>query len=111
MPDDQEIVIWGKGKLNRVNVETKASSIIPFQIEDTRRVAETVKFQQEVYTQDMDVKVLRQLITSADGSYTIFNALGNLWKADMKGKDPERLTDATHFEFEPSFSPDGKSIV
>ena len=44
MPGDEEIVIWGKGKLNRVNVTTIASQIIPFQIDDTRKVAETVKF-------------------------------------------------------------------
>ncbi|MEO0641648.1 MAG: amidohydrolase, partial [Bacteroidota bacterium] len=111
MPGDEEIVIWGKGKLNRVNVTTKASQIIPFQIDDTRKVAETVKFKQEVYTSEMEVKVLRQLITSPDGSYTIFNALGHLWKAPMGKGRSERLTSDTAFEFEPSFSPDGKSIV
>ncbi|MEL6986372.1 MAG: amidohydrolase family protein [Bacteroidota bacterium] len=111
MPDDKEIVYYGLGKIWSVNIETKERKEIPFTVNVQTKAAETVRFKNDVYTDKFEVKVLRNLITSNDKSFVIFNAAGYLWKKDLKRGKASRLTDGIHFEFEPSFSPDGKSIA
>ncbi|MEO7767309.1 MAG: amidohydrolase, partial [Ferruginibacter sp.] len=39
------------------------------------------------------------------------NAIGYLWKKMLPNGKPERITKGTDFEFEPSFSADGKTLV
>ncbi len=111
MPDDKEVVIWGEGKLWKVNIDTKKAENIPFTVNAKHKVAETVKFKQVVAPDKFEVKVIRQLVTSPDEKVLVFNAVGHLWKVDANGGEAVRLTNDNHFEFEPSFSPDGKKLV
>jgi imidazolonepropionase-like amidohydrolase/Tol biopolymer transport system component len=111
MPDDKHIVIYGMGKLWKVNSESGEAFEIPFTVDVKTKVGETVKFKNDAFTEDMEVKVIRNAVTSPDGSQLVFNALGHLWKMELPAGTPERLTGNDDFEFEPSFSPDGKSIV
>ncbi len=110
-PDDKSIIIWANGKINKIEMSASKMSTINFSAEVKQKVAETLHFENQVSGDSTEIKVLRQLVTSPDGNYCIFNALGNLWKHDFKTKKTNRLTNSTDFEFEPSFSPDGKSIV
>lgn len=110
-PDDKEIIIWANGKINRINVGTKAINEIPFNVEVHQKIAETLRWENPVSGDSTEIKVLRQLVTSPDGNYCIFNALGNIWKYDFKNRRALRLTNSIDFEFEPSFSPDGKSLI
>lgn len=110
-PDDKSIIIWANGKINRIDISPVKITEIPFSAEIRQKVAQTVRFENRVSGDSAEIKVLRQLVTSPDGSYCIFNALGNLWKHDFKTKKSTRITNSTDFEFEPSISPDGKSLV
>lgn len=110
-PDGQNIVIHGAGKLWNVHVESGEATEIPFTVEVNTKVAQTLKFENKAYEEKMDAKVIRHLVTSPDGEYVVFNALGYLWKKELPDGRPERLTDSDDFEFEPSFSPDGKNLV
>ena len=110
-PDDKNIVIWANGKINKINIESKKVTNIPFTVNAKHRVAETVKFKNEVAPDKFDVKVIRQATTSPDGKTLVFNALGQLYKMKLPNGKPKRLTEATHFEYEPAFSPDGNEIV
>ncbi|MEO0899190.1 MAG: amidohydrolase family protein [Bacteroidota bacterium] len=111
MPGDKEIVIWGKGKIWRVDVTDKSSKEIPFEINGTHKIAETVRFKQQVYEDEIDIKVIRQLITSPDNKSLVFNAIGHLWQMDLPNGTPKRITQDAHFEYEPAFSKDGKKLV
>lgn len=111
MPDDKAIVIWAKGKLQKVDIEAKSATEIPFELTAKHKLAETVKFEQSVFTKDFEVKVLRHLVTAPNEEYVVFNALGHLWKSDVSRGKPERLTEDAHFEFEPSFDAEGKRLV
>ena len=111
MPDDQHIVIYGLGQIWKVNVETGKHSMIPFEVDIKTKVAETVKFKNEAFTDQFEAKVIRHLVTSPDQSQVIFNAVGYLWKMDLPNGKPSRLSNANEFEFEPQFSNDGKHIV
>jgi Tol biopolymer transport system component len=49
--------------------------------------------------------------TSPDGRTLVFHAIGSLWRMQLPNGTPQRLTSDEHFEYAPSFSPDGRSIV
>ena len=111
MPDDQSVVIWGKGKIWKVGVADGEAAEIPFQVNAKHKLAETLQIKNNAFDEELQVKVIRHLITSPDEQIIIFNALGYLWKQDLPDGKPRRLTNSTDFEFEPAFSPDGKKIV
>lgn len=109
-PDDKNIYIWGQGKIHKVDVATKKSNIIPMEVSVEHKLMETVEFDNDAFTDKMQVKVLRNLVTSPDGKRVVFNALGRLYTATLPDGKPQRLTKDDHIEAEPSFSPDGKFI-
>ena len=110
-PDNKAIIIWAGGKIRRIDLATLAVSDIPFEAEAKHYITDALHFAQQAYTDSFDVKVLRHATTSPDGKMLVFNALGYLWKASLPNGKPQRLTNATDFEFEPAFSPDGKKLV
>lgn len=110
-PDDKAIVIWGQGKLWKVDVASKKATNIPFTVNAKHQMAETVRFENTVFENNFDVKVIRHAQTSPDGQTLVFNAAGYLWKAKLPNGKATRLTKGTDLEFEPSYSPDGREIV
>ena len=55
--------------------------------------------------------MIRQVITSPDGEWLLFGALGNLWRKRLPDGAPVRLTGDDHWEHEPALSPDGSWVV
>ncbi len=112
MPDDKAIVIWGQGKIWKVDATSGKATQIPFSVTAEHKLAETTLFKQKVHKKEFSVKAIRHTITSPDESMIIFNAAGYLWKKKLPNGKPKRLTKASdEFEFEPSFSPDGRELV
>jgi len=112
MPGNKEIIFWSGGKINKVNIETLATSVIPFTADVILKIAETVHFNNPVAPENFEAKVIRHAVTSPDGQTLVFSAVGKLWKKQLPNGTPQRLTNQnTDFEFEPAFSPDGRTIV
>lgn len=111
-PDSKGLVFWAGGKLQRIDVATKRVTPIPFHVKDTRTVFEAVRFPQKVHPDRFAVKMLRWVQVSPRGDKVVYQALGHLYVKDLPNGTPHRLTkQEEHFEFFPSFSRDGKSIV
>jgi imidazolonepropionase-like amidohydrolase/Tol biopolymer transport system component len=110
-PDDKAIVIWGQGKIWKVDVATKQATNIPFTVNARHKFAETVRFQQEVAPEQIEVKAIRQATTSPDGKTLVFNAAGYLYQMNLPKGKPQRLTKDSDFEYEPSFSKNGKELL
>ncbi len=110
-PDDRHIVIWGKGKIWKVDVQNAKAKEIPFSVDVNIKVQETVLFENKVDADEFNVHVIRHAQTSPDGKTLVFSAVGHLWKMNLPNGKPSRLTKSTDFEFEPSFSPDGRQLV
>ena len=51
------------------------------------------------------------MVSSPDGKELLFHALGYLWKKPLPHGKPSRLKKTSAFEFEPSYSPDGKRLT
>ena len=111
MPGDQHIVIWAQGKIWKIDVRSGQAESIPFSASTVHRFQETVEFDNPVHADSFDVKVIRHARTSPDGRLLIFNAAGYLWKKQLPGGQPTRLTSSQQLEFEPAFSPDGQELV
>ena len=138
MPTDNEIVIYGLGKIWRVPVglgmEKPARVVeVPFTVNVDTKVAATVRFQNNAFEEDFTVKTIRNAVTSPNGKSLVFNAVGMLWEKKLPDGLPTPLTRQNllnapkqaapvdikealskgtyHFQAEPAFSPDGKSIA
>ncbi|MGZ8556741.1 MAG: amidohydrolase family protein [Chitinophagaceae bacterium] len=118
-PDDKQIVIWSNGKIWKVDVNSaNKATEIPFICQVKQRIYEAVRFQQNINPSSFTANVIRQAITSPDGKWLVFNAVGYLWKKELPSGKPQRITNGIDlayreagFEFEPSFSVDGRTLV
>ncbi|MDX1591116.1 MAG: amidohydrolase, partial [Balneolaceae bacterium] len=109
-PDGNHLIFWSKGKINKLNVNTLESEIIPFSVTSTHQLADVVHFEFDPAPDTFTAKAIRHATTSPDGNLLVFNAAGYLWKKELPNGTPQRLTNETNFEFEPSFSPDGNTL-
>ncbi|RZM03907.1 MAG: amidohydrolase, partial [Pedobacter sp.] len=118
-PDDKQIIIWSNGKIWKLDVAAaNKATQIPFTCAVKQKIYDAVRFQQDFNQATFKPQVIRHATTSPDGKWLVFNAVGYLWKKELPSGTPERLVgsnDAGYrdagFEFEPSFSRDGKWIV
>ena len=109
--DSKHIIIWANGKIMNVDIEKSTASEIPFTVHAKHKIIDALKFRQEAAPGKFTVKVIRNATTSPDEKILIFNSVGYLWKKVLPDGTPVRLTKATDFEFEPSFSPSGDEII
>ncbi len=112
-PDNRSLVVWAGGKIKKIDVASKSVAEIPFHVQGSRTVQEAVRFPVEVAPKDFKVRMLRWTSVNPQGDKVVYQALGHLWIKDLKsGAAPRRLTrQSDHFEFYPSWSRDGRSIV
>lgn len=111
-PDDKFIVIWAGGKIMKVDVSgVNVATEIPFKCKVEKRITDAVRFKQNLNEDNFNVNVIRHAITSPDGKWLVFSALGHLYRKALPDGRPERMTVNSTLEFEPAFSPDGKSVI
>ncbi len=111
-PDARHLIFWAKGKIWKLEVDTKQVSEIPFTVDVNQTITQAARFKYDIGGNSFDAKLIRQAVTSPDGKTLVFHAVGNLWKKRLPNGRPQRLTsNAGLFEYEPSFSPDGRTIV
>lgn len=111
-PDAKSVVVWAQGRLWRVDMASGEASNIPFSAQVEQAVAQPLRFEQPLEGDSFQPRMIRDVATSPDGRTLVFHAVGKLWKKTLPDGRPERLTgDETHFEYQPSFSPDGRRLL
>ncbi|MFT7773427.1 amidohydrolase family protein [Roseateles sp.] len=112
MPGSKEIVVWAEGKIWRVDPFKGSAAEIPFHVKDTRELREPMRYAQVVAPDKFAVHQLRGAQVSPDGKRVVYSALGSLYIKDLPSGTPSRLTKQNDaFEFAPSWSRDGRSLV
>ena len=109
--NNENIVFWSGGKINTINIASLVVKEIPFSVDLEVKIAKALEFENDASPEEFTTRVIRHLVTSPDEKTVVFNAVGYLWKKSLPNGTPTRLTKGTDFEFEPSFSPDGTSII
>lgn len=112
-PDNKAIVFWAGGKLRRVDADGANAAVIPFAINDTRKLIDPPHPKVAVSPDTFSTKMTRFAAVSPDGRQVVFESLGKLWIKPMAGGAPKRLTrgDDASFELFPAWSRDGKTVV
>ncbi len=112
MPGDKSIVIWANGKIMKVDAKgANEAKVIPFSCNVKTHITDAVRFPQNLNENEFTVHVIRNAVTSPDGKWLVFNALGHLYKKALPNGKPVRLTKAKVQEAEPCFSHDGSNLV
>ena len=111
MPDGKSLVVWGEGRIWRVDVEGAQGTVVPFTAKVEQTLNDAVRFPQKVYTPEFAVKMLRDVATSPDGKQVAYGALGRIYVRPLPAGDPKPVTAAEGFAFDPSWSPDGQWLV
>ncbi|EHQ30569.1 amidohydrolase family protein [Mucilaginibacter paludis] len=110
-PDSKNIIFYAKGKIWNLDVASLNVANIPFDVTSTQTISDALHFPQKVFQDEFTVKMIRQLTTSPDGKMVAFNAAGYIYTKALPNGVPQRITTGTDLEYEPEFSPDGKSLV
>ena len=110
-PDGKSLVLWGEGKIWRVDAVSAKGQEIPFTAHVEQTVNDAVRFPQKVFTPEFPVKMLRDVATSPDGRNVAYSALGHLYVKTLPDGAPRRVTNDTPFEFHPSWSRDGRWVA
>ncbi len=113
MPDSGSVVFWSGGAIKRVDIASKQVTDIKFHVNDTRTVYDPPRPKVDVAPASFDTRMVRNVETSPDGTAVVFESAGRLYTKSLPDGTPKRLTrDATdHFEYDPTWSRDGKSIA
>ncbi|TXD60261.1 amidohydrolase family protein [Polaribacter sp. IC066] len=111
MPNDKDIIIWAQGKINKINVESRQITNIPFQVDQEIKLAKTHHVKRKVFEEEFTSKMIKNAQTSPDGKTMIFTSLGHIYKKELPNGTPTRITTLSDFEAEPSFSADGNSVL
>ncbi|MGZ3757288.1 MAG: amidohydrolase family protein [Mucilaginibacter sp.] len=110
-PDSKNIVFYAKGKIWKLDINNLTAVKIPFEVVSQQTISDALHFPQKVFQESFEAKMIRQVTTSADGKRIAFNAAGYVYIKDLPKGEPVRIDSLSHFEYDPAFSPDGKTLV
>jgi len=113
MPDSQSVVFWAGGAIRSVDIDSKQVTNIDFRVNDTRTVYDPPRPKVDVAPERFDTRMVRNAEVSPDGSKVVFEVAGRLYIKSLPDGNARRLTRDTedHFEYDPSWSRDGKHIA
>ena len=111
MPDGKEIVYNQDGKIRRLDLATGKDKIIPFTAQVSQDLGPKLDFPQRVEEGPVKVRLIMDPVESPDSKKLAFSAMTHVYTMDLPKGQPQRLTSGNGHEFQPAWSPDGKSIA
>ena len=111
LPEGKEIVYNQDGKIRRLNLATGTDTVIPFTAKVSQELGPKLDFPQRVEEGTVKARLIQDPAESPDGKKLAFSALTHLYTLDLPGGKPRRVTTGNAREFQPAWSPDGKTIA
>ena len=110
--DGSALIATVDGGFRRIDFETGAMTAIPFEAQVEAEVAPRLYFPRRVDDGPaVTARIIRWPRVAPDGSAVVFSAFSRLYRMDLPGGTPARLTDSDEDEFMPAWSPDGNAIA
>ncbi|HKH59174.1 MAG TPA: amidohydrolase family protein, partial [Flavitalea sp.] len=111
-PDSKALLASYGGKIYRIPIDGAKPTEIPFSADVTLELGPRLEFKYPVSdTSHALVTQIRNAVPSADGKKLAFTALDRLYVMDYPNGSPRRLTTHDFTEAQPTWAPDGNSIV
>ena len=111
-PDSRALVVNDGGKLRRISLADGTKSEIPFTAHIRVPLGPRNDPVIREETGPVRARLIQNPVASPDGKRLAFSALGQIYTMDLAPNGrPRRLTHDAFGEFQPSWSPDGRSIV
>src|SRR4029077_17579239 len=93
-----------------------APAMIPFSVDVEQHLGPEVRFDYPVSdSATFVVRQIRNAVPSPDGAKLAFTVLDRLYVADVPASgnitSPRKLIDGTAYQFQPTWSPDGRTIA
>lgn len=110
-PDGSAVLASYGGKINRIEIATGRSSVIPFKVNVSIDVGPLLDYPERIDDGPVRAKIIQSPITSPDGKRLAFAALAHLYLMDLPDGKPRQLTNTPGGEFQPVWSPDGQWLA
>ena len=109
--DGGSIVISYGGQIHRVNAADGSTRLIPFEVDVSQVIAETLRPRQDIAPETIQCKMIAWPGRSPDGRWLVFSAMGKIYRQRVSGGEPQLLQSEGPRAYCPTLSPDGKSIA
>ena len=112
--DNQTLYAGNLGHLWKVNLPSGPREHIPFRASVTLAIREPTPPPEWIPIEPGDRASIRTIMEprlSPDGSFVVFEALGDLWRQELAGGEAVRITEAEGTEEYPTFSPAGHELA
>ena len=110
-PDGQNLIMNLDGKIQRVNMNTGAATIIPFTSDVALDIGPDLDVEQTIETGPVKVRIAQSPAESPNGQRYAFSALGELYIHEPASGETRKIDAAGQSAFQPSWSPDGRSLT
>jgi len=111
-PDSKSLFVSYGGKIHRIPIDGSAMTEIPYSADIELELGPRLAFKYPVSdTSFQQATQIRDAIPSPDGKRLAFTVLNRLYIMDYPNGKPRRLTTNELTEAEPTWAPDGNSIV
>lgn len=110
-PDGSAILASYGGKINRIDVATGQSKVIPFKVNVSLDVGPLLDYPERLPDGPIRARIIQRPSESPDGKQLVFAALAHVYVLDFATGKPRQLTNTPGGEFEPVWSPDGQWIA
>nr|MBX2822360.1 DPP IV N-terminal domain-containing protein [Rhodothermaceae bacterium] len=111
-PDSKEVVASYGGKIWRIPIDGSDAIPVPFEVNVELGMGPLVDFDYAIPDDPTFIaRQIRDAVPSPDGSQLAFTVLNDLYIMDYPDGEPQRLTESSAIEAQPTWSPDGEWLA